>query len=75
MVKRTLFEELVEIGNSIRAEYEQQGASWKSSPFEWLLTLPSRSVGAVGEKLVEALLVREGFVVKRPKRLSSNCRA
>lgn len=67
MVKRTLFEELVEIGNSIRAEYEQQGASWKGSPFEWLLTLPSRSVGAVGEVLVEALLVREGFVVKRPK--------
>ena len=67
MVKRNLFEELVEIGNSIKSEYEQQGASWKGSPFEWLLTLPSRSVGAIGERLVEGLLVREGFVVRRPK--------
>lgn len=64
MVKRNLFEELVEIGNSIKSEYEQQGASWKGSPFEWLLTLPSRSVGAIGERLVEGLLVKEGFVVR-----------
>ena len=34
MDKRNLFEELVEIGNSIKSEYEQQGASWKGSPFE-----------------------------------------
>jgi len=69
---QSLFDELVEIGNTLKAEYEGRKAAWKGSPFEWLLALPSRSVGAVAERLVHEWLTRRGFVVKKPKG-SSDC--
>ena len=39
---------------------------WAKSPFGWLLTLPSRSKGAFGEKLVQEIFRLDGFDVKRP---------
>lgn len=38
---------------------------WAASPFGWLLKLPSRTKGAIGEKLVEKWAECEGFDVRR----------
>jgi hypothetical protein len=67
MDNQSLFAELVEIMDTIKPEYEKQKAAWKGSPFEWLLALPSRSIGAVGERLVHEWLIKRGFIVEKPK--------
>lgn len=38
---------------------------WAGSPFQWILTLPSRSKGAVGEALVSGWCAAKGFDVVR----------
>ena len=67
MDNQSLFAELVEIMDTIKPEYEKQKAAWKGSPFEWLLALPSRSIGAVGERLVHEWLIKREFIVEKPK--------
>jgi hypothetical protein len=39
---------------------------WETSPFGWILRLPSRTKGAIGEKLVTTWAEGEGFSVHRP---------
>ncbi len=39
---------------------------WLGSPFEWLMSLPSRSRGAAGEAIAAAWLGLSGFAVGRP---------
>lgn len=38
---------------------------WATSPFGWILKLPSRTKGAIGEKLVARWAEGEGFDVRR----------
>lgn len=46
------------------AEYEDSRAiSWKNSPFGWIKAAPSRTRGAIGEKLVTDYLTRKKFDV------------
>lgn len=60
------FEKLAEISNAYEKVAAPPSAAWKGSPFEWILSIPSRSKGAYGEKLVQELFRLNGFDVKRP---------
>lgn len=61
------FEQLAKISNAYEKVAAPPSAAWKGSPFEWILSIPSRSKGAYGEKLVQELFRLNGFDVKRPK--------
>ena len=61
------FEQLAKISNTYEKIAAPPTAVWKGSPFEWILSIPSRSKGAYGEKLVQELFRTNGFDVKRPK--------
>lgn len=61
------FEKLAEISSAYEKVAAPPSAAWKGSPFEWILSIPSRSKGAYGEKLVQELFRLNGFDVKRPK--------
>lgn len=61
------FDQLANISNAYEKVAAPPSAAWKSSPFEWILSIPSRSKGAYGEKLVQELFRLNGFDVKRPK--------
>lgn len=61
------FEKLANISNAYGKVAAPPSAAWKGSPFEWILSIPSRSKGAYGEKLVQELFRLNGFDVKRPK--------
>ena len=51
---------------SLREEYEKvESDPWKDSPFGWIKTRPSRQVGVIGERLVQAWCLAEGFEVHR----------
>ncbi len=39
---------------------------WRDSPFYWIKSRPSRSIGAIGEKLVAGWSATKGFNVVRP---------
>ena len=38
---------------------------WEGSPFQWIKNCPSRSVGAIGEKLVENWCREQVFEVRK----------
>lgn len=61
------FDQLANISNAYEKVAAPPSAAWKGSPFEWILSIPSRSKGAYGEKLVQELFRLNGFDVKRPK--------
>lgn len=61
------FEKLAEISKAYEGLAAPPSAAWRDSPFEWILSIPSRSKGAYGEKLVQELFRLNGFDVKRPK--------
>ena len=61
------FEQLAKISSTYEKVAAPPTAAWKGSPFEWILSIPSRSKGAYGEKLVQELFRLNGFDVKRPK--------
>ena len=46
------FDLLATATNYIRKEFEKSESPWTGSPFEWILTLPSGSKGALGKRLV-----------------------
>ncbi|MBO4145054.1 hypothetical protein QWJ06_00685 [Kocuria rhizophila] len=56
---------LAYIAGSLADDYAADDA-WAGSPFEWLRTIPSRSKGAVGEKMVAAWAATRDFDVKKP---------
>lgn len=56
----------IEVTNKLSAEYAEQLEGWTESPFAWILTLPSRTRGAVGEKIVTEWLTSNGCKVTRP---------
>lgn len=60
------FEQLSAISRAYEKVAQPPSAAWKGSPFEWILSIPSRSKGAYGEKFVQELFRLNGFDVKRP---------
>ena len=57
------YQELVQISNMIYEEYKSENILWKGSPFEWIKHRPSRSIGAIGEKIISAWLAMHNFNV------------
>lgn len=57
----TAFELLLEANERVKNRYTERRVQWVGSPFEWLIRLPSRTVGAAGEALVEEWLGSQGF--------------
>lgn len=60
------FEQLSNISELYRKAATGPSAAWRGSPFEWLLSVPSRSKGAYGEKFVAELFRANDFEVKKP---------
>lgn len=56
----------ISLSDDLSGAYAGDLVPWKGSPFAWILTLPSRTKGAVGEKLISGWLVRSGFRITRP---------
>lgn len=56
----------IEVTNGLSAEYAERLEPWVASPFAWILTLPSRTRGTVGEKIVALWLTANGCAVTRP---------
>jgi hypothetical protein len=55
----------IEVTNGLSEKYAKHLEGWMDSPFSWILTLPSRTRGAVGEEIVATWLVSNGCKVAR----------
>lgn len=60
---RNEYDVLLEVNEKVRIDYKERRTQWVGSPFEWLIRLPPRTVGSVGEELVEKWLEAQGFEV------------
>lgn len=49
-----------------RAILSSEESPWVGSPFEWIMSLPSRSKGAIGERLAADFFEAAGYRVQRP---------
>jgi hypothetical protein len=57
---------LASLATTLEPDYVQDNTAWNGSPFRWIKTsLPSRTVGAVGEALVAGWAAAKGFDVTR----------
>lgn len=57
---------LVDYAHSLESEYSNpETSAWSGSPFAWIQIQPSRTKGAIGEKLVAGWAERAGFKVAR----------
>ena len=61
----TDFELLATAANYIKSEFERKSSPWAGSPFEWILTLPSGSKGALGKRLVYQWCALKNLAVDR----------
>ena len=59
------YHELVAISQSLQEAYQDENRMWQGSPFEWIKYRPSRSIGAIGEKIVASWLAMHDFNVSR----------
>ena len=59
------YDELVSISLALQSEHMRENAAWKDSPFAWIKLRPSRSIGAIGEKMLACWLTMHDFNVKR----------
>ena len=59
------FQLLASISASLSDKYTDEDASWRGSPFAWILQTSSRQRGKIGEELVAAWLESKGFDVQR----------
>ena len=56
--------EIVTIAENLRSEYRNYNSNWVESPFAWIKDLPSRTIGKVGEQLVEQWCTSQNFDVR-----------
>lgn len=59
------YKALVHINYMLKSEYLKNNHQWDDSPFAWIKHRPSRSVGAIGEKMVSMWLTMHDFNVTR----------
>lgn len=59
------YRELVSISRALQKEYQDENQMWEGSPFEWIKSRPSRSIGAIGEKIVASWLALHDFNISR----------
>ena len=59
------YQNLVAISQTLQASYKDENKMWEGSPFEWIKLRPSRSIGAIGEKIVAAWMTMHDFNVVR----------
>lgn len=55
----------VDISEQLCLENQTDSLDWDGSPFQWIKSKPSRTVGAIGEKMVSRWLEKRGFSVVR----------
>ncbi len=59
---------LAGLSSAIAADYAPKTDNpWLGSPFQWILSVPSRTKGAIAENLVAGWCAAKGFDVVRPK--------
>jgi hypothetical protein len=58
---------LAELATGLAPRYRSGADPWLGSPFEWILRVPSRSKGAIGEQLVADWCAEQGFDVLRSR--------
>ncbi len=56
---------LAGIASTLQADYMANDQAWIGSPFAWIKQRPSRTIGAIGEKLLAGWLAARGFNVSR----------
>jgi len=62
---------LASIAGTLQTEYAEDDLRWAGSPFAWIITRPSRTIGAIGGKLVAGWSAAKGVdVVRAP---NSDC--
>ena len=59
------YRELVSISQALSREYQDENKQWQGSPFEWIKYRSSRSIGAIGEKIVSSWLALHDFNISR----------
>lgn len=57
--------QFADLAVAMEAEYEKAEDAWRTSPFGWIKTKPSRQIGSIGELLVERFCLAKGLAVKR----------
>ena len=57
------FELLASAANYIKEEFDRDKTTWKGSPFEWVLTLPSGSKGKLGKRLIYQWCALKGLSI------------
>ncbi len=62
----TEFELLSQISGAISRDYHPtEDDPWEGSPFQWILSQPSRAKGAIGEKIIASWVESHGGDVQR----------
>ena len=56
--------EIVRITESLHNDYSSSNLAWKESPFAWIKSLPSKTVGKVGEQIIERWCSTHNFDVE-----------
>lgn len=56
---------IVAVAENLREGRAKIEDPWENSPFAWIKTLPSRTIGAIGEQIIEDWAKSEGFRVER----------
>lgn len=59
------FDLLVGASNSLKGDYARDEEAWEGSPFQWMISLPSRSKGAFAEALISSWLTSNRMQVGR----------
>lgn len=66
-VSASQFERLTAASKALENQYVDDGADWAASEFGWVRVLPSRTKGAIGERLVERWCIENEIPVSRSR--------
>ncbi len=56
--------EIISIAEDLRNNYSDYDLDWIGSPFAWIESLPSRTIGKVGEQLIASWCAAQNFDVR-----------